>query len=91
MTQTIATNQGLLQSEPQAHLIAQAKNSIPEYEIDATTDVFGNLYRVWVGMNLRGTFYQRFSDQLWVSQPIRSNERRVWQTDEEAIAAVLNA
>lgn len=76
---------------PQVCLTAQAKTCIADYEIDATSDVFGNLYRVWIGMSLLGTFYQRFSDGRWVSQPINNNERRVWQSDEEAIAAILNA
>jgi len=51
-------------------------------------------------MSLIGTFYQRFSDGFWVSQPIKNNERRVWRTDKDAkpdraggyaIAAILNA
>lgn len=63
----------------------------PQLEIDSIEDPdFGALYRVWLGMSLMGTFYQRL-DGLYTSQPINSAQRQRWATSTEAIEAILAA
>ncbi|MBR8841090.1 MAG: hypothetical protein DSM106950_45870 [Stigonema ocellatum SAG 48.90 = DSM 106950] len=62
-----------------AYIEAQSQEIAPEIEIDSTQDRdFGELYRVWHGSYLLGTFYQAL-DGLWMIQsnhndsPIRCN------------------
>jgi hypothetical protein len=69
--------------EEQAHLIA------PEYEIDSIHDIFGELYRVWLGTKLLGTFYLNVNG-YWVSQPCDREERLLWLTSDGAFKAITN-
>ncbi len=48
---------------------------VPEIEIDSVKDVdFGELYRVWNGSQLIGTFYQNLEGK-WVGQACDRDER----------------
>ncbi|MDZ8052205.1 MAG: hypothetical protein RMX68_030340 [Aulosira sp. ZfuVER01] len=46
-----------------------------EIEIDSVSEVFGELYRVWNGSQLLGTFYQNLEGK-WVAQPCNSEDRQ---------------
>ena len=57
---------------------------IPEIEIDSAPDPdFGEMYRVWHGISLIGTFY-RAADDKWVAMPCNSNDRPSCNTAAEA-------
>lgn len=92
MSRTVLDNQDVAQLDFALYLKAQSQQ-VCQYEIDSVDDVFGELYRVWggeKGINLLGTFYRRF-DGLWISQPCNTSDRLPWQTDQEAIDAILAA
>lgn len=92
MPQLTIDAQVIAQLEFAIHL-AEQSNEAAYYEIDSNDDIFGKLYRVWggeKGINLLGTFYQNL-DGFWVSQPCNSDERLPWNSDTEAISAILAA
>ncbi len=61
----------------------------PEIQIDTVNDIFGELYRIWEGIKLIGTFYQSL-EGFWVSQPCYSTQSLKWLTKDEAIASIIN-
>ncbi|MEH2458294.1 hypothetical protein [Nostoc sp.] len=92
MPQVTIDAQAIAQLELSIQLHQQSEQSA-YYEIDSIPDDFGDLYRVWggeKGINLLGTFYQRL-DGFWVSQPFNTIQRSSWETDSEAINAILTA
>jgi hypothetical protein len=73
MTQFINARM-LAQLEFEQYIEEQAKNFPLSYEIDSVNDdVFGELYRVWLGTRLVGTFYLNING-YWVSQPCNGGE-----------------
>ncbi|MEI2578044.1 hypothetical protein [Scytonema sp. PRP1] len=61
----------------------------PEIKIDTVNDIFGELYRIWEGIKLLGTFYQSL-EGFWVSQSCNSTTSLKWLTKDEAIASIIN-
>ncbi|MEH2407907.1 hypothetical protein [Nostoc sp.] len=55
----------------------------PEIEIDSVPDDWGELYRVWNGSQLLGTFYQNLEGK-WVTQPCNSDKRHCCDTSASA-------
>lgn len=47
----------------------------PNYEIDSDRDWYGNLYRVWNGRVLLGTFYQK--QNKWLANPFYKNRQYI--------------
>ena len=71
--ETSIDEQTIAQAELNAYIEAQAQEIAPEIEIDSTLDSeFGELYRVWHGCQILGTFYQAV-DGSWV---VQSNHTR---------------
>jgi len=82
--------QGFAQLELEQYIEEQAVELAPEFEIDAIYDGdFGNLYRVWFGFKLLGTFYRTDIDGLWVAQPIESDCLIRCETPEEAQLLII--
>ncbi|BAY35699.1 hypothetical protein NIES2111_00150 [Nostoc sp. NIES-2111] len=67
-------NQALAQLEFEEYIDQLADPVAPEIEIDSVSEVFGELYRVWNGYQLLGTFYQNLEGK-WVAQPCNSDDR----------------
>jgi len=81
---TISNEQAIAQAELDAYIEAQAQEIAPEIEIDSTLDSdFGELYRVWHGCHLLGTF-KRAIDGLWVVQSNHTNSQPRCNTAAEA-------
>nr|MDZ8015821.1 hypothetical protein [Nostoc sp. ZfuVER08] len=72
-------NQALAQSEFEEYVDHLADPAAPEIEIDSVSEVFGELYRVWNGSQLLGTFYQNL-ERKWVAQPCNSDYRQSCDT-----------
>lgn len=68
ITQREFDNQALEQFKLEEYISKQAEEVAPEIEIDSVPDDFGELYRVWNGSQLLGTFYQNLEGK-WVAQP----------------------
>ncbi|KYC34667.1 hypothetical protein WA1_50590 [Scytonema hofmannii PCC 7110] len=83
----------LLLDRPFEHLTHEEwkllKQYKPEIKIDTVNDIFGELYRIWEGIKLIGTFYQNL-EGFWVSQPCYSTQSLKWLTKDEAIASIIN-
>jgi hypothetical protein len=78
-------------SQPQSDnaVIAQLTESYAQAEIDAVPDSdFGNLYRVWQGMQILGTFYESMSGD-WVARSCGSTESWYCSSPEEAMHRIL--
>ncbi|OYE02889.1 hypothetical protein [Nostoc sp. 'Peltigera membranacea cyanobiont' 232] len=60
----------------------------PEIEIDSVPDDFGELYRVWNGSHLLGTFYQNLEGK-WVTQPCNSDKRHCCDTSASAQLLII--
>jgi hypothetical protein len=67
-------NQALAQSEFEEYVDELADEIAPEFEIDSVPDELGELYRVWQGIQLIGTFYQNIEGK-WIAQPCCNDER----------------
>ncbi|MEO1376022.1 MAG: hypothetical protein AAFW70_17240 [Cyanobacteria bacterium J06635_10] len=90
MTLIIMDAPGFAQLELEQYIEEQAVELAPEFEIDAIYDGdFGNLYRVWFGCRLLGTFYRTDIDGLWLAQPIESDLGFRCQTPEEAQLLII--
>ncbi len=80
----IIDEQIIAQAELNAYIEAQAQEIAPEIEIDSTLDSeFGELYRVWHGCQILGTFYQAV-DGSWVVQSSYTNSQPRCNTAAEA-------
>lgn len=89
MTQTTFDVQAIAQIELDQHIEQQAQELAPEFEIDGDIDAdFGTLYRVWKGWELLGTFYQDLNGK-WVAQPVGTEIQSRFETDEQAILAII--
>lgn len=61
------------------------QEEIPEIEIDSESDPdFGDLYRVWNGVTLLGTFFQGVADNKWIAQMVNDEGRHYCDTEFEA-------
>jgi len=76
-------NQASAKSELEEYVDYLADEAAPEIEIDSVPDDLGELYRVWNGSQLLGTFYQNLEGK-WVTQPCNRDERPCCNTPFEA-------
>ncbi|MBD2165897.1 hypothetical protein H6G04_15980 [Calothrix membranacea FACHB-236] len=72
-------NETSAQSEFEEYIDQLTDLVAPEIEIDSVSEVFGELYRVWNGSQLLGTFYQSLEGK-WVAQPCNSDYRQSCDT-----------
>ncbi|MDM9383349.1 hypothetical protein QUB80_21895 [Chlorogloeopsis sp. ULAP01] len=72
--QEAVDEQTLTQSEFEEYVDQLTDPAPPEIEIDSVTDDFGELYRVWNGSQLLGTFYENLEGK-WIAQPCNSDKR----------------
>jgi hypothetical protein len=68
------SNSALTESEFEEYIDHLADPVAPEIEIDSVPDDLGELYRVWNGSQLIGTFYQNLQGK-WIAQPCNSDDR----------------
>ncbi|MEO0970123.1 MAG: hypothetical protein AAFX80_17775 [Cyanobacteria bacterium J06639_18] len=79
----------LVQSELEECINEQEEVSAPEVEIDSVSDDdFGELYRVWNGTQLIGTFYQNLEGK-WVAQPCSNEKQICCETSDFAILIIV--
>ncbi|MBD2168674.1 hypothetical protein H6G04_30300 [Calothrix membranacea FACHB-236] len=88
ITQEISDDQTLAQSEFEEYIDQLTDPAPPEIEIDSVTDDFGELYRVWNGWQLLGTFYQNLEGK-WIVQPCNSDERPFCDTPLQAQLLII--
>ena len=89
ITQEALNNQVLAQSELEEYINEQAEVIAPEVEIDSISDGdFGELYRVWDGMQLLGTFYQNLEGK-WVAQSCSSDKPICCDTSDLAVTIIV--
>jgi hypothetical protein len=81
-------DQTLMQSEFEEYVDQLADPAPPEIEIDSVTDDFGELYRVWNGSQLLGTFYQNLEGK-WIAQPCNRDERPCFETSLQAQLLII--
>ncbi len=67
MTQQEFDSQVLARSEFEEYTNSLAEEIAPKLEIDSEPDDLGELYRVWHGSRLLGTFYQNLEGK-WIAQ-----------------------
>lgn len=67
ITQEAFDNQAPAKSELEEFINQEGEVIAPEVEIDSVPDDLGELYRVWSGIQLIGTFYQNLEGK-WVAQ-----------------------
>ncbi|ABA21814.1 hypothetical protein Ava_2194 [Trichormus variabilis ATCC 29413] len=67
-------SQASAKSDFEEYITQLADPVAPEIEIDSVSEVFGELYRVWNGSQLLGTFYQNLEGK-WIAQPCNSDDR----------------
>ncbi|MBD2771212.1 hypothetical protein [Iningainema tapete] len=80
----------IAENKPNPSFNGWQDTEVPEIEIDSTSDPdFGDLYRVWSGMNLLGTFYQGVSDKKWIAQIDGEAERYYCDTELEAQLLII--
>jgi len=72
-------NPALAKTEFDEYIDQLADPVAPEIEIDSVSEVFGELYRVWNGSQLLGTFYQNL-EGTWVAQPCNSDDKQCCDT-----------
>ncbi|BAT53459.1 hypothetical protein NOS3756_24190 [Nostoc sp. NIES-3756] len=88
ITQEVFDDQTLTQSEFEAYIDQLTDPAPPEIEIDSVTDDFGELYRVWNGSQLLGTFYQNLENK-WIAQPCNRDERPCCDTALQAQLIII--
>jgi hypothetical protein len=81
-------NQALAQSEFEDYVDQLTDPAPPEIEIDSINDDFGELYRVWNGSQLLGTFYQNLEGK-WIAQPCNKDERPCCDTPLQAQLLII--
>jgi hypothetical protein len=81
-------DQASAQSEFEEHIDDLADTVAPEIEIDSVPDELGELYRVWNGSHLLGTFYQNLEGK-WVAQPFNSDVRPLCDTPFQAQIIII--
>ncbi|WP_375477015.1 hypothetical protein [uncultured Nostoc sp.] len=88
ITQEALDDQTLTQSEFEEYVNQVHDPAPPEIESDSVTDDFGELYRVWNGSQLLGTFYQNLEGK-WVAQPCNKDERPCFETPLQAQLIII--
>ncbi|WP_414577244.1 hypothetical protein [Anabaena sp. CCY 9402-a] len=88
ITQEGFDDQTLSQSEFDEYVDQLTDPAPPEIEIDSVTDDFGELYRVWNGWQLLGTFYQNLEGK-WIVQPCNSDDRPCCDTSWQAELIII--
>jgi hypothetical protein len=82
-------SQVLALSEFKGYVNEQAEVVTSEVEIDSVSDDdFGELYRVWNGMQLIGTFYQSLEGK-WVAQPCSNGKQICCDRSDLAIQIIV--
>ncbi|WP_414548520.1 hypothetical protein [Anabaena sp. CCY 0017] len=81
-------HQALAQSEFEDYIEQLGEEVAPEIEIDSVPDDIGELYRVWHGSHLLGTFYQSLQGK-WIVQPCNSEKRPCCDTPEAAQILII--
>ncbi|MFN6478833.1 hypothetical protein [Nostoc sp. DedQUE07] len=81
-------NQASAQEEFEEYVDHLADAVAPEIEIDSVLDDLGELYRVWNGSHLLGTFYQNLEGK-WVTQPCNSDKRHCCDTSASAQLLII--
>lgn len=73
-THSVSQNFNVLEFEIEHSRNFQAlQNTYTNYEIDSVEDNFGELFRVWNGRILLGTFYENSRGQ-WIANPYYQNK-----------------
>jgi hypothetical protein len=88
ITQQEFKDQALTGSEFDEYFDQLTDPAAPEIEIDSVNDDFGELYRVWNGWQLLGTFYQNL-DGKWIAQPCNSDDRPCCDTSWQARLIII--
>ncbi|MBW4591763.1 MAG: hypothetical protein KME46_02270 [Brasilonema angustatum HA4187-MV1] len=88
MTQREFDNQASAQAEFEEHIDESADAVAPEFEIDSIPDDFGELYRVWYGSRLLGTFYQNLEGK-WIAQPCHRDKQLCCETPDAAQLLII--
>ncbi|MEM1391701.1 MAG: hypothetical protein AAF915_25390 [Cyanobacteria bacterium P01_D01_bin.50] len=88
ITQQELDSQTLAQLEFQKYIKLLVDEIAPEFEIDSVTDDFGELYRVWYGSRLLGTFYRNIEGK-WIAQPCSKEEKLCCDTPDAAQAIII--
>ncbi|MHC5734919.1 hypothetical protein [Nostoc sp.] len=88
ITQEAFDDQTLMPSEFEDYVNQLIDPPAPEIEIDSVTDDFGELYRVWNGSQLLGTFYQNLEGK-WIAQPCNRDERPCCETSLQAQLLII--
>ncbi|MBH8575107.1 hypothetical protein I8752_19225 [Nostocaceae cyanobacterium CENA369] len=88
ITQQVFDDQTLTKSEFEEYVDQLTDPAPPEIEIDSVTDDFGELYRVWHGWQLLGTFYQNLEGK-WIAQPCNSDDRPCCDTSSQAQLIII--
>ena len=81
-------NEASAQSEFEEHIDDLADAVAPEIEIDSVPDELGELYRVWNGSQLLGTFYQNLESK-WIVQPCNSDKRHCCESSNSALLLII--
>ena len=82
-------SQAIAQFELDQYIEQQSQELAPEFEIDGLVDEdFGNLYRLWKGRQLLGTFYKD-AEGKWVAQPCCSDIRPRLKTETQAQLVII--
>ncbi|MBD2211887.1 hypothetical protein H6G27_18715 [Nostoc linckia FACHB-104] len=89
ITQEVSDDETLAKSEFENY-IDQLTEIAPEIEIDSVPDELGELYRVWSGYHLLGTFYQNLEGK-WVAQPSNSDDQLCCGTPLQAQLLIIAA
>ncbi len=89
ITQEAFDSQVLTQSDFGQYINEQTEVNPPEVEIDSVSDDdFGELYRVWNGMQLIGTFYQNLEGK-WVAQSCSDDKQICCDSSDFAITIIV--
>ncbi len=88
MTHQEFDSQAVTQPEFEKYISSLAEKIEPEFEIDSIPDDLGELYRVWYGSRLLGTFYQNIQGK-WIAQPCNTSEKTCCETPDAAQAVII--
>lgn len=89
-TQKKFDRQALAQLEFEKYINSLAENVAPEFEIDSIADNCREVYRVWQGSHLLGTFYQNIQGK-WIAQPCNADKKLCCGTPGEAQVVIIVA
>jgi len=88
ITQREFDSQSLAQLEFEKYIKSLVDEVAPKFEIDSIPDELGELYRVWYGSHLVGTFYQNLEGK-WIAQPCNRYEKLCCDTPDAAQTIII--